>query len=153
MHHDRSQPTATRRKMIERLARPPMIDALSFPAVRTVMAFRILALCGKAGREPLVELTRRLGSVTAAKAFLGFADTVGRCWPENVHVCRPCCRMLSPDETTLAALVQSAARGDRAGFDRVLHGFVRAERHAGLFEAALAAVGEADIGNWRRAGL
>lgn len=152
MHHDRSEATTGRRKTIERLAAPPMIGNLSITAIRAIMAFRILAFCGNAGREPVGELAQRLGSITAAKAFLGFADTVGRYWPEKVHVSRPCCRLLSPDEATLAALVQSAANCDRAASDRVLEGFVRADRHAALFEAALAAVGEADIGNWQGAG-
>lgn len=137
-----TSPAVARAVTIERLCRLPGIEDLSYLGYRTVSAIRLMAICGKAERDPLVELTRRFGSVTAAKAFLDFADLAGACWPERLAVMRPCCRIISHDEATLAAMADCAGRGDRTGFEAVLTGFVRPDRHERLFSSAAQAMAE-----------
>lgn len=137
-----TSPDVARAATIERLHRLPAIEDLSCLGYRTVSAIRLLAVCGKAERDPLVELTRRFGSVTAAKAFLDFADLAGDWWPERVAVMRPCCRVLSHDETAIAAMADCAGRGDRSGFEAVLEGFVRSDRHERLFASAAQAASQ-----------
>lgn len=137
-----ASPADTRAATIELLRRPPGIEDLSCLGYRTISAIRLMAVCGKVERDPVVELTRRFGSVTAAKTFLDFADLAGACWPERVAVMRPCCRILSHDEATLAAMADCAGRGDRAGFEAALAGFVRPDRHERLFASAAQAMAQ-----------
>lgn len=143
-NHDRKTQVA-RQAIVDRLAAPVMLEGLSLAGMRAIMGFRILSICSRAGRDPVVELTRRFRSVCAARAFIALADKVGQCWPENVLVYRPCAPVLSPDEQTLAQLVERAANRDRAGFGHLLDGFVRESRHCALFSAAVLAVAEADL--------
>lgn len=139
----------TQSAAIAKLANPPILDDLSWPGLRSVVAFRILAICSRAGRDPLTELGRRFRSVPAARAFIELADVIGRYWPENVAVCRPCSRVLSPDEATLSHMVDHARAGDRAAFCAELSGFVRAERHEALFAATTQAVAHMDMSDWQ----
>lgn len=147
MSHSAPRPAALslstqegRNALIASLREPPHIGGLSYLALKTVTAIRLLALCARTGQDPLGELTRRFGCVTTAKHFLAFADLAGTYWPESVRVLRPCCRALSPDEATLGQMSDAAAAGDRARFARVLDGFVRADRHDALFDRAAAMV-------------
>jgi hypothetical protein len=151
-HARRSSAAASataRAQVIERLAAPPLLGELSLLALRSVLAFRILALCSRAGREPVAELASRFRSVTVAKSFLEWADCVGRCWPERLSVHPPCCRGLSPDEKTLALLVDAAASGDREAFSRAIDGFVRPDRHEPLYAAAVDLAAALGGNDWR----
>ncbi len=123
---------------IENLKAPPATADLSFAGARMVASFRLLALCSKAGRDPLLELTHRHSCLTTAKAFLDLADAIGACWPENVLVARPCCPVLTHDEVTIAAMVDAARAGDRTGFGAQIDGFVRREQHERLYACATA---------------
>lgn len=125
---------------VQALATPPMASALGLAGYRCVMALRVLALCSQAGRDPLLELGHRLRNISAAREFLAFADRAGMVWPGKVSVFRPCCIALSPDEWTLGALADAAARGDREGFSRWLEGLVRPGRHEPLYDLAVRAV-------------
>lgn len=136
-------------KVIEQLAAPPRLGSLSLLALQSVMALRILALCSKAVCEPVPELTRRFRSVTAAKSFLALADCIGRYWPERVSVHPPCCRGLSPDEKTLALLIDAAGAGDREAFGRAIDGFVRSDRHEPLYAAAVDFAATSGGNGWR----
>lgn len=142
MNSDRAnQPQATtqsvaRDLLVARLARQKGIHELSFLALKTVSATRLLALCARAGRDPLLDLTQRFACVTTAKAFVSFADMCGAYWPEDVQVLRPCCRSVSPDEWTIAQMLDHAAHGERGSFSAVLEGFIRKERHDALFDRA-----------------
>jgi hypothetical protein len=140
---------AARERWIERLASPALIGDLSLLALRSVLAFRILALCSKAGREPVAELASRFRSVTVAKSFLEWADRVGRCWPERVSVHPPCCRGLSPDEKTFGLLIDAAGSGDREAFSRAIDGFVRPDRHEPLYAAAVDLAAALGGNDWR----
>jgi hypothetical protein len=151
-HAPRSSAAASataRTQVIERLAAPPLLGELSLLALRSVLAFRILALCSKAGREPVAELASRFRSVTVAKSFLEWTDCVGRCWPERLSVHPPCCRGLSPDEKTLALLIDAAASGDREAFSRAIDGFVRPDRHEPLYVAAVDLAAALGGNDWR----
>ena len=120
--------------LVAKLARQKGIHDLSYLALKTVSATRLLAVCARTGRDPLLDLTQRFACITTAKAFIAFADLCGAYWPESVQVLRPCCRSVSPDEWTLAQLVDHAAHADRDGFGAVLAGFVRQDRHEPLFD-------------------
>ena len=82
----------------------------------------------------------RLGSVEIAAKSLILAQTISACWPENIHVSRFCCRLLSHYEVTIGGLVDAAARRDRHGFEHALAGLVRPERWHRLWDGALALV-------------
>lgn len=151
---DDALPLAQRRELarsctIAKMAALPVLDDLSWPGIRSVAAFRILAICSRAGRDPLTELGRRFRSLPAARSFMDLADMIGRYWPENVSVCRPCSRVLSPDEATLCDMVDCARNGDRDAFRRVLDGLVRSERHEALFAATTRAVAHMDMSDWQ----
>ena len=119
---------------IAALARPADLRALPLPAMHLVMAMRLCALFELAGREPLVELTRRFASVTAAEQVLALTRMVGRSWPQAFVVSRPCCLRLSPDERTLANIARAAMAGDRAACARELDGFVRPAWHDPVYD-------------------
>jgi len=123
--------------IIQSMSTPPGIQSLSYLALKTIAATRLLAVSSKLGRDPLLELSQRFSCITTAKAFLGFADCAGGYWPQAVQVLRPCCRVISPDEWTFAQMVDAAAKADRDGFARVLEGFVRSDRHETLYEHTL----------------
>lgn len=122
------------------LARLGDIRSLTLPALHVVMTMRLCALMERAGRDPLTELATRYHSVAAAKASLELADRIARCWPAPYQSARPCSMGMTPDETTLAAMVRAALGGDRRAFDAALTGFVRADRHETLFDATVQAV-------------
>jgi hypothetical protein len=134
-HHS---PASTARATIAALAAPPRIEALGPIAGRFVHALRLIALHERIGRDPVPELAVRLGSVEVAAKALILAQTISASWPENIHVSRFCCRLLSHDEATIGAFVDAAAQGDRHGFEAALTGLIRADRMPRLWEGALA---------------
>lgn len=137
MSHSRA-PSATTRKIIAALAAPSRVEALGPIAGRFMHALRLIALHERMGRDPVPELAVRLGSVEVAAKALILAQAISASWPENIHVSRFCCRLLSHDEATIGAFVDAAAAGDRTGFEAALTGLVRPERMARLWEGALA---------------
>lgn len=137
MPDDRS-PTATTRNIIAALAAPPRVESLGPIAGRFVHALRLIALHERIGRDPVPELAVRLGSVDVAAKALILAHTISASWPENIHVGRFCCRLLSHDEATIGAFVDAAASADRPAFEAALTGLIRPERMPRLWESALA---------------
>jgi hypothetical protein len=130
-------PSATTRSIIAALAAPPRVEALGPVGGRFVHALRLIALHERAGRDPVPELAMRLGSVAVAAKALILAQAISANWPENIHVSRFCCRLLSHDEATIGAFVDAAANADRAGFEGALTGLIRADRTHRLWDAAL----------------
>jgi hypothetical protein len=130
-------PSATTRTIIAALAAPPRLDALMPIAGRFIHALRLIALHERVGRDPVPELAARLGRVEVAARALILAQTISASWPENIHLSRFCCSLLSHDEATIAAFVEAAATGDRVGFEGALTGLVRADRIHRLWEGAL----------------
>lgn len=131
-------PSATTHDIIAALAAPHPVDALGPIAGRFVHALRLIALHERVGRDPVPELAQRLGSVAVAAKALILAQAITASWPENIHVSRFCCRLLSHDEATIGAFVDAAANGDRPGFESVLAGLIRADRMHRLWDGALA---------------
>jgi hypothetical protein len=125
---------------IARLQQPPHVTALGPLAGRFVHALRLIAMHERLGRDPVPELALRLGSVEVAARTLILAQTISATWPENIHVSRFCCRLLSHDEATIGAVMDAAARADRNGFEAALAGLIRADRMHRLWEGALALV-------------
>jgi hypothetical protein len=132
------RPTTAAHQTIAALAAPPRIEALGPVAGRFIHALRLIALHERIGRDPVPELAAKLGGVEIAAKALMMAHLIAAVWPENIHVSRFCCRLLSHDEATIGALVDAAAAGDRIGFEAAITGLVRADRAPRLWEAALA---------------
>jgi hypothetical protein len=125
---------------IAALARPPALHALTAPAQTVVIAIRLCALAARGNADPMAALALHLQNCEAACALNEFVRTVTRTWPERFAVGRACCQRLSPDEATLAALVQAGAARDRESFNRAIEGFIRPDRHEALWDACTHAV-------------
>lgn len=135
---DRPLPTTATRAIIAALAEPQRVESLGPIGGRFVHALRLIALHERVGRDPVPELAVRLGGVEIAAKALILAHAISASWPENIHVSRFCCRLLSHDETTIGMFVDAAARGDRNKFEGVLSGLIRSDRMPRLWEGALA---------------
>ena len=135
MTPDRPSPASV--STIARLAQPPRVEALHPIAGRFVYALRLIALHDRAKRDPVPELATRLGNVAVAAKALSLAQTISASWPEDIHVSRFCCCLMSHDEATIGAMVQSAAMRDREGFEAALDGFIRPARVHRLWEAVV----------------
>jgi hypothetical protein len=131
-------PSTIAQSIIEALTAPPRVEALGPIGGRFVHALRLIALHERVGRDPVPELALRLGGVEVAAKSLMLANTISASWPEQIHVSRFCCRLLSHDEATIGAFVDAAANGDRIGFEATLAGLIRADRMHRLWEGALA---------------
>jgi hypothetical protein len=136
-HHS---PSSATRHTVAALAEPPLIETLGPIGARFVHALRLIVLHERLGRDPVPELAVRLGSVDVTAKALGLAQTISATWPENVHVSRFCCRLLSHDEATIGSFVDAAAQRNRAGFEGALQGLVRYDRMYRLWDGALALV-------------
>ncbi|WP_296722513.1 DNA-directed RNA polymerase subunit beta' [Erythrobacter sp.] len=130
--------SAKARDIVAALAAPPRIEQLGPIAGRFIHALRLIALHERMGRDPVPELAVRLGSVDVAAKSLILAQTISANWPENIHVSRFCCRLMSHDEATIGAFVDAAAAADRIGFEAALTGLIRNDRLHRLWEGALA---------------
>jgi hypothetical protein len=133
-------PSTAANKIIVGLATPPRIETLGPIAGRFVHALRLIALHERLGRDPVPELAVRLGGVAVAAKALILAHAVSASWPENIHVSRFCCRLLSHDEMTIGAIVDAAAQGNRISFEAAIVGLIRPERMHRLWDGALALV-------------
>jgi hypothetical protein len=133
-----SAPSAAARTTIAALAAPPRLEQLGPIGGRFIHALRLIALHERVGRDPVPELALRLGSVEVAAKALILAQTISASWPENIHVSRFCCRLMSHDEATIGAFIEAASGGDRMGFEAALAGLIRPERMPRLWEGALA---------------
>ncbi|MGB3711099.1 MAG: DNA-directed RNA polymerase subunit beta' [Erythrobacter sp.] len=140
MRRSRTNSSDDTRSVIERLARPPRIEDVSPIAARFVFSLRLIALHDRARRDPVPELAARLGSVDVAAKALALGQAVSAIWPENVHVSRFCCSLLSHDELTVATLIDSASCRDRPGFEAAIEGLIRPDRIQRLWEPVLALV-------------
>ncbi|GAA5047239.1 hypothetical protein GCM10023208_03400 [Erythrobacter westpacificensis] len=135
-------PKTSRAMLVDALQRPVVASQFPAHAVTLVLSVRLLAGSIAAKRDPLVDLSQRLNSFTAARAVLDFSQACSRAWPENAMVSRPCCHALTPDETVFAQMAEAARGGDRQAFAAVLDGLVRRERHERLYEITSHAVAE-----------
>lgn len=131
-------PSANVQNIVAMLAAPPRIERLGPIGGRFLHALRLIALHERLGRDPIPELATRLGSVEVAAKALILAHAISASWPENIHVSRFCCRLLSHDEATIGAFIDAAAGSDRAAFEQALVGLIRTDRLPSLWEGALA---------------
>lgn len=131
-------PSAATRSIIAALAVPPRVERLGPIAGRFIHALRLIAVHERMGRDPVPELANRLGSVDVAAKALILAHAISATWPENIHVSRYCCRLLSHDEATIGGFVDAATAGDRRRFEAALDGLIRPERAHRLWDGALA---------------
>lgn len=132
--------SAATQNIIAALAAPPRVEALGPIAARFIHALRLIALHERMGRDPVPELAVRFGGVENAAKALMLAQAISASWPENIHVSRFCCGLLSHDEATIGAFVDAAAQGHRAGFEGALAGLIRTDRMHRLWGGALALV-------------
>ncbi len=122
------------------LARTPALGDRSLLAQDVILAIRLCALAARDGLDPLPALALRLRHCEAAIAVHELVRTVTRHWPEPFGVGRACCQRLSPDEATLARMVEAGQRRQRAEFGRSIDGFVPAAGHEPLWDACTHAV-------------
>lgn len=116
------------------------MDGLDAIGARFVHALRLIALHERLGLDPVPELAMRLHSVETAAKALALGQALSHVWPERIHVACFCSPLLSHDEATIGALVDCAARADRAGFEAAIAGLVRPERVQRLWEPVLALI-------------
>ncbi len=140
MPQQRPSAATSAAQIIAALAQPDRIESLGPLAGRFIHALRLIALHERIGRDPVPELAARLAGVEIAAKALMLAHTISAVWPENIHVSRFCCRLLSHDEKTIGAMVDAAATADRAGFEAAIAGLIRPDRAHRLWEASLALV-------------
>ncbi|WP_073976284.1 hypothetical protein, partial [Erythrobacter donghaensis] len=100
------------------LDRPAELGSATLVEARLVVALRIAVFAHKSGTDPAPHVAARLGSTALSNQLSLVVEAMGQAWPEPFCVSRPCCARLSPDETMFVAMVRSAARGNRAAFDR-----------------------------------
>ena len=126
--------------IIAGLTQSPRVSELGPIASRFVYSLRLIALHERVKRDPVPELTVRLGGVDIAAKALALSHAIAATWPENVHVSRFCCQFLTHDEATIGALIDRAQDRDRTCFEAQLHGLIRPEREHRMWEAVLALV-------------
>ena len=138
--------SASRAAQVRALASPPDLRHQPLVVLHLVMATRLIALCDRAGRDPVCELALRVRSCAAATALVGLSAALVRAWPDALVTGRPCCMAMTPDEATLAGMARAGLAGDRAAFSRTIAGLIRPDRHEPLYDAtvgALAAISDA----------
>lgn len=126
--------------ILNALAEPKPLAELGPIAARFVYSLRLIALHERVKRDPVPELTVRLGGVDIAAKSLALSQAVAATWPENIHVSRFCCQKLTHDEATIGALLDCAASRDRPGFEAQINGLIRPERIERLWGPVLALV-------------
>ncbi len=128
------------KQWIDSLQAVPRIDELGPIAGRFVYSLRLIALHERAKRDPVPELAARLRNVAAATKSLALAQAISATWPENVHVSRFCCTLLTHDEATIGRMIDAAERGNHRSFEEQLSGLVRPQRIDALWQDCLALV-------------
>ena len=131
---------ASATRIIETLAHVPRLDSLGPIAARFIHSLRLIALHERARRDPVPELTARLGSVEIAAKALALSQAITATWPENIHVSRFCCPRLTHDEATIGTVIDCAVARNRIGFEQQLQGLVRPEREGRIWDAVFALV-------------
>ena len=127
--------------IVQGLAEPVTLHALGPVAARFIYSLRLIALHDRVKRDPVPELTVRLGSVEIAAKTLALSQTVAATWPESIHVSRFCCQRLTHDEATIASFIDCAGQRDRPGFKAQVEGLIRPERVHRLWDGVFALIG------------
>lgn len=125
---------------LESFKQPQRLDGTDPIATRFVLSVRLMAVYRKAKRDPVPELTNRLGNVSVAIAALDIVETMMRFWPEPIQVSRMCCQCLTHDEVTLARAVDAASHRDASIFRHQFEGLIRPRQIDILWEQMLSLV-------------
>jgi len=125
---------------IARLAQPPRLGDQHPIAARFIYALRLIAVHDRMERDPVPELATRLGSVETAAKALVLAEAIKATWPEDIHISRFCCGLMSHDEATVAAMITGAASRERTMFEGAVEGLIRPDRVERLWDAVLGVV-------------
>jgi len=129
------------------LSQPTPLCDLGPIAKRFIYSLRLIALHDRVKRDPVPELTMRLGGVELAAKSLALSQAIGATWPENIHVSCFCYQKLTHDEATIGALIDHAGWRDRPGFEAQIEGLIRPERRHRLWEGVLGLIAaEANAG-------
>lgn len=118
---------------VQSLARPVTLHSLSADGLRLIDALRLWALATRLRRCPVRTIAERLGTMRAAAHLRLIIEEIGAAWPDPFCVSPPCSPRLSHDETTVAGMLDLAARSDRPGFDRLLADLLPADERERLF--------------------
>lgn len=132
-HGERTHSTSD---WISRLQEPTKVSELSPLAQRLVFSLRLTAVYRKARRDPLAELTSRLGSMTVAVKTLELVETLASSWPEPLQVRRCCCLIASHDEVTIGRALEAVVAGNRCEHDLQLADLVGPAGCERLWQAA-----------------
>lgn len=132
--------SAAAKATIARLAQPPLLADQHPIAARFVYSLRLIAVHDRAGRDPVPELATRLGSIETAAKALALGQAIKATWPEDIHISRFCCGLMSHDEATIATMITAAATRDRAMFEDAINGLIRPDRAHRLWDAVLGLV-------------
>ena len=118
------------------LAATPLIAALKEGEACLVRAVRTWVVLNKLEQPyggPVADLLR---SRAAAVGLDLLMMRVGVAWTEAFTVNPPCCPRMTHDEALVLGLVQSAANGNRPGFDRQLSEMLASDARESLYNAA-----------------
>jgi hypothetical protein len=121
---------------LKKLTRIVMLDTLPAAEAMLVEAVRIWALMTRMRRSPDQAVAEKLGSRRAATQCRLLLSEVAAAWPDRLCVSPPCSASLSHDEETLLAMIEAAARDDRAAFDRLLADLLPAAQRQHLYVCA-----------------
>jgi len=107
--------------VLELLKRNTRLEDVEAGTAGIIRAIRTWVVLHKAERSPFDPMVPHFGSAEATARLRVLIEMVGTAWPDAVALAPPCCRLLSHDEATLAALLAHARTGNRRGFDRECH--------------------------------
>jgi len=142
-----SRPAIDLTSVVTGLAQPASLCSLGPIAKRFIYSLRLIALHDRVKRDPVPELTMRLGGVEIAAKSLALSQAIGATWPECIHVSCFCYQKLTHDEATIGALIDHAGLRDRRGFEGQVEGLIRPERVHRLWEGVLGLIAaEANTG-------
>jgi len=137
MKKKHGDPTQNLANWIAKLKEPGKLSDLSPIAQRFVFSLRLVAVYRKAGRDPVAELTARMGTVTVAVRALQLIESFAHAWPDPLQLRRCCCQLLSFDELTLSAALQAAADGERCVFEHQLADMLPSEVRETVWASAI----------------
>ena len=137
MKRKRGDQTQKLTDWIANLKEPGKLCDLSPIAQRFVSSLRLVAVYHKAGRDPVSELTLRMGSMTVAVRALQLIESFAHVWPDPLQVRRCCCQLLSHDEMTVAAALQAATDGERYAFEHQLADMLPDEARESVWASAI----------------
>lgn len=114
---------------------PPPVSALGEEARIQIKAARMWVVLARHHRNPRPVLSSLLGS--ASPRFCLLMEHVAAAWPDPFTSHPPCACAVTPDESTLLALLDFAARDRRDSADALLADMLAPSERARLWTAAV----------------